>query len=478
MSLNRHFNPWQTARVSPADVRHALDRFFQLNDSDQARAEAGHWAPRVDIREDDKQFVILADIPGVDPGQIEVSMDKGVLSIKGERPDAAADTQGKFTRVERARGGFHRRVCPAGQRRRGWHRRQWQAGRAGNCDSKEGAGDAATHYHQRQPLSWVTVGETPAAVPYRRGFCVSPGSGEWNSKTITKFWASSPMPARPRSRPLIASLRANTIRTRTRKAAPKTNSRQSTRPTRCSRTPRSGAPMISCAPAAIVRVSSSGRRRVGRAQSQGFGDGGDGDFSDFFESLFGRGAAAGHRGQPRPRRGQDVQASVQIDLQTAFDGGKTRLAMHDPSGGERVLEVKIPAGIQPGQVIRLSGQGQGGMAGGPNGDLLLEVGIRDDPRFRLDGRNVVHVLPITPWEAALGATVPVPTLAGTVDLRIPPASQSGRKLASEGARHAGCAPGRPAGGVVDPCPDGRERRAARGIRGAAGPVRGFRPAAA
>ena len=168
----------------------------------------------------------------------------------------------------------------------------------------------------------------------------------------------------------------------------------------------------------------------------------DGDFSDFFESLFGRGgAAAGHRGQPRPRRGQDVQASVQVDLQTAFDGGRTRLAMRDPAGGERVLEVKIPAGIQPGQVIRLSGQGRPGMAGGPNGDLLLEVGIRDDARFRLDGRNVASVLPITPWEAALGATLPVPTLAGTVDLRIPAGSQSGRKLRLKGRGMPGSHPG-------------------------------------
>ena len=175
---------------------------------------------------------------------------------------------------------------------------------------------------------------------------------------------------------------------------------------------------------------------------QGFGGGDDSDFSDFFESLFGRGGAGGgHRGQPRPRRGQDVQASVLIDLQTAFDGGRTRLAMHDPAGGERVLEVKIPAGIQPGQVIRLSGQGHPGMAGGPNGDLLLAVGVRDDARFRLDGRNVVHVLPITPWEAALGATVPVPTLAGTVDLRVPAGSQSGRKLRLKGRGMPGANPG-------------------------------------
>ncbi|MEP6899090.1 MAG: DnaJ C-terminal domain-containing protein [Rhodanobacter sp.] len=174
---------------------------------------------------------------------------------------------------------------------------------------------------------------------------------------------------------------------------------------------------------------------------QGFGDSGDGDFSDFFESLFGRGAAGGPRAQPRPRRGHDVQAQVQIDLQTAFDGGRTRLALHDPAVGERVLEVKIPAGIQPGQVIRLSGQGQTGMGGGPKGDLLLEVGIRDDARFRLDGRNVVHILPISPWEAALGASVPVPTLAGTVDLRIPAGSQSGKKLRLKGRGMPGAHPG-------------------------------------
>ncbi|HET6433970.1 J domain-containing protein [Dyella sp.] len=179
----------------------------------------------------------------------------------------------------------------------------------------------------------------------------------------------------------------------------------------------------------------------GFGQGQGFdGDMGDGDFSDFFESLFGRGGG-GARGQPRPRRGRDVQASVQIDLQTAFDGGRTRVAMHDGHGGERVLEVKIPAGIQPGQVIRLSGQGQPGSAGGPGGDLLLEVGVRDDARFKLDGRNVLHVLAIAPWEAALGATVPVPTLAGAVDLRIPAGSQSGKKLRLKGRGMPGATPG-------------------------------------
>jgi curved DNA-binding protein len=168
---------------------------------------------------------------------------------------------------------------------------------------------------------------------------------------------------------------------------------------------------------------------------------GGGDFSDFFESLFG-GAGRG-RGpqQSQARRGRDIQAKIETDLQTAFNGGKTRVVLNDASGSERVLEVKIPAGITPGQTIRLGGQGHAGMGGGPSGDLLLEIGIRDDARFRLEGRTVTHTLPITPWEAALGATVPVPTLGGHVDLRIPPGSQSGRKLRLKGRGLPGSEPG-------------------------------------
>jgi curved DNA-binding protein len=180
----------------------------------------------------------------------------------------------------------------------------------------------------------------------------------------------------------------------------------------------------------------------GWGQSHNFGDTGDGDFSDFFESLFGRahGAPGAHHGS-RARRGRDAQAQVQIDLQTAFDGGRTRLSLQESNGTERVLEVKIPVGIQPGQVIRLAGQGHPGAGGGANGDLLLEVGIRDDARFKLIGRNVLHVLPIAPWEAAMGATVSVPTLAGRVDLRIPAGSQSGRKLRLKGRGLPGAAAG-------------------------------------
>jgi curved DNA-binding protein len=154
------------------------------------------------------------------------------------------------------------------------------------------------------------------------------------------------------------------------------------------------------------------------------------DFSDFFESVFGRGGM--HGGRAGPRRGSDLQAKIMIDLASAFTGGRERITLRDPVQGERTLEVKIPAGIEPGRQIRLSGQGNPGIHGGAAGDLLLEVGVREDSRFRMDGRNIVTIVPISPWEAALGATVNVPTLAGDVELRVPAGSDSGRKLRLRG----------------------------------------------
>lgn len=174
------------------------------------------------------------------------------------------------------------------------------------------------------------------------------------------------------------------------------------------------------------RAGESFRPPPGWGPAPGAGDFDGQGFSDFFESLFGGGRAG-----PRARRGRDVRALVEVDLATAFAGGKTRFALHDGQR-ERVLEVKIPAGIQSGQVIRLGGQGHPGSPGQPAGDVLLEVVLRDDPRFRLDGRDVLVTLALAPWEAALGATVPVPTLGGTVELKIPAGSQSGRKLRLKG----------------------------------------------
>jgi len=93
----------------PGEFRQVFERFLQPGENDESSVVTSQWAPRVDIREDEQHFVILADIPGVDPAQIEVSMDKGILSIRGERGSEPAE--GKFTRVERAHGAFHRRFA-------------------------------------------------------------------------------------------------------------------------------------------------------------------------------------------------------------------------------------------------------------------------------------------------------------------------------------------------------------------------------
>jgi curved DNA-binding protein len=168
---------------------------------------------------------------------------------------------------------------------------------------------------------------------------------------------------------------------------------------------------------------------------------GNEDFSDFFESLFGRmGGARGARAARGPHRGRDLHAQIAIPLETAYHGGSERVALRDGSG-DRTLEIRIPAGIQPGQQIRLAGQGYAGLNGGPAGDLLLEVHFRDDPRFSLDGRDVLTTLPVAPWEAALGAKVPVPTLGGTVELSIPAGSDTGRKLRLRGRGWPGGVPG-------------------------------------
>jgi curved DNA-binding protein len=164
-----------------------------------------------------------------------------------------------------------------------------------------------------------------------------------------------------------------------------------------------------------------------------FGDvGSEGGFSDFFESLFGQG-----RRRAGPRRGHDRSAAVEIDMETAFTGGSQRLSL--PEG--KTLEVRIPAGILPGQQIRLSGQGMPGSSGARAGDLLLEIRYRPHAQFEVEGRDVIHRLKLPPWVAALGGEVAVPTLGGSVSLRIPEGSSSGRRMRLRGRGM----PGNPAG---------------------------------
>jgi HSP20 family protein len=107
MNLGRNVI-WGNADAFPSDVRHVFERFFQPGERDVSKEAASQWAPRVDIKEEDQRFVIFVDVPGVDPASIEVSMEKGMLSIKGERTVEKSGQDGRFTRVERAHGSFHR----------------------------------------------------------------------------------------------------------------------------------------------------------------------------------------------------------------------------------------------------------------------------------------------------------------------------------------------------------------------------------
>lgn len=168
------------------------------------------------------------------------------------------------------------------------------------------------------------------------------------------------------------------------------------------------------------------------------GGGAGGGFSDFFEELFGRrrgpagagGPGFGGRG-PQPRG--DTRAKLAVPLESVYRGDSVRIGVNG-----RTLEVRIPKGVRPGQAIRLAGQGAQG------GDLFLEIEYAAHPQFEVDGRNIIYQLPVAPWEAALGASVSVPTLGGAVELKIPADSEAGRKLRLRGRG----LPGSPAGDQI------------------------------
>jgi curved DNA-binding protein len=167
------------------------------------------------------------------------------------------------------------------------------------------------------------------------------------------------------------------------------------------------------------------------AQQGGFGDVrvefGDGaGFSDFFESFFGAGGGrrrtTGFDGFST--RGADQEAELELSLEEAARGGRRKISL----GDGRDYEVNLPAGVRDGQRIRLAGEGGRGAAGGSPGDLFLRVRLKPHPRFRVQGRDLYVELPVAPWEAALGATVEVPTLEGRTRIKVPPGSSSGRRL--------------------------------------------------
>ena len=171
------------------------------------------------------------------------------------------------------------------------------------------------------------------------------------------------------------------------------------------------------------------------------------DFSDFFESLFGQ------------QRG-DQHSKIDITLEDAFHGCEKQIGLTQ-NGTTRSLNVKIPAGILEGQQIRLSGQGSPGFNGGKAGDLYLEIHFKKHPLFSVDKKDIYLSLPVTPWEAALGEKIEVPTLGGTVAFTLPSNAQTGQKIRLKGRG----LPGNPAGdqyatlAIYIPEPKNAEQRA-------------------
>ena len=179
------------------------------------------------------------------------------------------------------------------------------------------------------------------------------------------------------------------------------------------------------------------------AGSHEFNFGGTG-FSDFFEQFFSSGSRGGGGGFPdqmdfgrrpsaRSRKGNDIEGDILVTLEEAMNGSvrPVSLKMTNPQTGKpesRTFQVRIPPGVTNGKRIRVPGQGEAGSGGGEAGDLFLRVRHAAHPDFRTEGADVFHELDIAPWEAVLGADIPVPTLDGAVKLRIPPGSENGQQL--------------------------------------------------
>jgi curved DNA-binding protein len=212
----------------------------------------------------------------------------------------------------------------------------------------------------------------------------------------------------------------------------------------------------------------AGAEHAGRGFDWSFKSDGPGrgaEFSDFFDSLFSQGFAAspaskaGARSNGRSQRqafsakGEDHHAKILIDLEDVYTGAAKTLSLRVPQLDARGHSVEqthqisfdVPKGIRAGQHIRLAGQGSPGTGNGQAGDLYLEVAFRTraagSPNYRVDKHDVYLDLPITPWEAALGAEVQAPTPSGTVEVKIPAASSSGRKLRMKGRGIPGSTPG-------------------------------------
>lgn len=144
------------------------------------------------------------------------------------------------------------------------------------------------------------------------------------------------------------------------------------------------------------------------------------DWGDLFGDVFGS------------MRGTDNQVEIELSVDEAFHGGPRTIVVSGPDGDRQTFEIQIPPGVLDGQRIRISGGGSAGREDGGAGDLVITFRVRPDRRQRLDGKNIEIDLPITPWEAALGSSVPARAPGGQITVRVPAGSSSGRRLRLKG----------------------------------------------
>ena len=130
--------------------------------------------------------------------------------------------------------------------------------------------------------------------------------------------------------------------------------------------------------------------------------------------------------------GANLEASVQLTLRDVLMGTSRRLQISDPTGKHHILDIRIPKGVKDGERVRVKGKGGPGQRGGPPGDLFLRIHVTPHPVFHRTGSDLTIHLPIRPWEVALGTDVEVPTMSGSVRLKIPPGSQARQKLRLKG----------------------------------------------
>ncbi len=168
------------------------------------------------------------------------------------------------------------------------------------------------------------------------------------------------------------------------------------------------------------------------------------DFSDFFNTLFGnrakRESSRGNYENFFSAAGSSREAEIEVELNEAFSGATRTITFRVFEAGidgeaiskEKTLQVKIPKGVTNGSIIRLAGQGEKGFGGGKDGDLLLRISLSPDSRFHVIGHNLHTSVSVSPWEAALGAKIPVKTVDGTVSLSITAGTQTGKRFRLRG----------------------------------------------